>query len=224
MKSFMRLLFVSFLLMGSQDKANAFTDHSFKSAMLYMVGTDLKLDITTEFFAAENFYELKLAGTENTIAGNVLNIKIYYLMSGLHGRIPVFHLRKDTVNLGTLTNVKEIKVEVYLSDYTDTIFIPESISLFLPLHTENIRAIENDMKIFPNPSNGCFTVSSSHDFKGDMFVLNMLGQVVYNEQIHTTLPLRKEIKLEGLSEGIYLLKVENRDRASVHRFNIINNN
>jgi hypothetical protein len=221
MKLFMRLLFICFFLI--QTNAHAQYEDSLKSIRPFVAEGKMNLDITSIIYAAP--YDLVyISHSEYAIVGNVYKLKLHYKHQLSSTGMPGHYPQRDTVNLGVVAdNVKEIQVEMYTVRF-DTVYAPPSISVFLPLHTENISLTENDVKVFPNPNNGSFTISSSQGFKGDMYVLNMMGQVVYSEQINIHVPLRKQIILVGLSEGVYLLKLQNSDSEIVSRFNLIHHN
>lgn len=59
----------------------------------------------------------------------------------------------------------------------------------------------NEISIFPNPSNGEFTVKG---VKGIVEIINSIGQTVYTSEINSD-----ELKVTGLASGIYYLRVVN---------------
>jgi hypothetical protein len=152
-----------------------------------------------------------------------LNLKCYYDISGMWEA--AFCVRADTVDLGIIPErVKIVNVEMYtindLQTLVDTAYVDPPSTLFLPLSIDKIR-LTDEVKIYPNPNNGSFTLSSSYDFKGNIYVLNMLGQTVFNEEVVTERALKKSIQLNGLPAGIYFLKVQDSKGETTHRFNII---
>jgi hypothetical protein len=61
----------------------------------------------------------------------------------------------------------------------------------------------NDVNIYPNPTNGLFTVvTEDNDSKIEIYSVN--GQIVYSEQ---TSSLKTQIDLSKLGKGIYFIKV-----------------
>lgn len=70
--------------------------------------------------------------------------------------------------------------------------------------------------IFPNPNNGRFTLSlkteSSENLR--LNIQNLLGQVVYAEQLSNVTNLNKEINLSKLEKGLYLVNILSENRTS----------
>jgi len=66
----------------------------------------------------------------------------------------------------------------------------------------------NGLVIYPNPSNGMFTVNIDNYENTSLQVLNVLGTVVYDGKLSTN---RTTIDLTGVSKGIYLYKVANKN-------------
>ena len=71
---------------------------------------------------------------------------------------------------------------------------------------ENIK-----FNIYPNPNNGIFSLQINEVENSDFLlnVNNVLGQVVYSENIENTNSLNKEINLSHLQKGIYNLSIFN---------------
>ena len=64
--------------------------------------------------------------------------------------------------------------------------------------------INNDFNIYPNPSNGSFTIKSSkNNSVSNLEVINLLGETVYTENIHSE---NQTINLQYLQNGLYTLK------------------
>ena len=74
---------------------------------------------------------------------------------------------------------------------------------------EAAKAIEG-FSVAPNPNNGQFNVVvTAQKANFDLSVRNMVGQVVYNEQIAVNNTLTKNIDLSNLNKGIYFVSIEN---------------
>lgn len=81
----------------------------------------------------------------------------------------------------------------------------------------------NELMIYPNPSNGTFTVSfetlESLDFEISLF--NTIGKEVYNNSFENVVgEFTQQIAVQDLSSGIYFLEISNRDAKSVNRITI----
>ena len=67
-----------------------------------------------------------------------------------------------------------------------------------------------NFSVSPNPNNGQFKVSIvAPNAKFTLNVRNIMGQVVYTENVSVQNSLKKEINLSNLDKGIYFLSVEN---------------
>jgi len=83
------------------------------------------------------------------------------------------------------------------------------------------NGLDQAIKVFPNPSDGIFTIQGLPQFTGDLVhiqVLNQLGQEVFSK---TSLPedLRADLVLDtGLRQpGIYFLRIRLSDRLFSHK-------
>jgi hypothetical protein len=75
--------------------------------------------------------------------------------------------------------------------------ITQSVSLCTGV--ENHNTIINTLMVYPNPSNGEFTVKG---IEGKVEIINSIGQTVYTSELKTD-----ELKVSGLAEGVYYLYV-----------------
>ncbi|MES2836019.1 MAG: choice-of-anchor tandem repeat GloVer-containing protein [Bacteroidota bacterium] len=67
--------------------------------------------------------------------------------------------------------------------------------------------LNTEVSIYPNPSNGIFTIVSAEKIR-DVVIVNVLGETIYSSQINTS---KTEIDLSNQPEGVYFinLKTEN---------------
>lgn len=65
--------------------------------------------------------------------------------------------------------------------------------------------IDNSFITSPNPSSGNFIISFERIIKGNIEILNILGENIFAENIFNE--SKKEIELKDVSEGIYFVKV-----------------
>jgi len=71
-------------------------------------------------------------------------------------------------------------------------------------------AKEAGVAIFPNPSNGSFTVEFNDNFgKTDVMVVNLLNEVVYENRMETGLGTSLKIDLGDDANGLYFVKLKN---------------
>ncbi len=66
----------------------------------------------------------------------------------------------------------------------------------------------NSVSIYPNPSNGTFTVSVENYENTNLQLLNLLGVVVYEGKLSNN---HTNIDLAGISKGIYFYKIANKN-------------
>lgn len=72
----------------------------------------------------------------------------------------------------------------------------------------------NDILVYPNPSNGLFTISSvANTGKLDVSVVNMLGQTVKSESSKN--PKEVVVDMSSFSKGVYYMKIQMNDGAKL---------
>lgn len=79
---------------------------------------------------------------------------------------------------------------------------------------------EEDVAIYPNPSNGVFTISVSnlHATQVELTILNVIGNEIYRETLsnHES-KLSKTINLDRHAKGLYYVKLEADNYSAVRR-------
>ena len=81
----------------------------------------------------------------------------------------------------------------------------------------------NKLMVFPNPSNGSFTLQGKWNTKGNVHatVTNAVGQVVYTENLSVNNGmLNNTIKLQNVSAGIYTLRLQSEDEYATVKLTI----
>ena len=95
------------------------------------------------------------------------------------------------------------------------------MSISQPNVQDCVTAIEStfqqeNMKVFPNPTKGLFTVSVGKiesPEKVKIVILTMNGQVVLKEKVTLTgLKFEKQIDLSGYPSGMYLLQITSKNK------------
>ncbi len=72
---------------------------------------------------------------------------------------------------------------------------------------------ETDFKIYPNPSNGTFTIDTKeNDYK--LFITDILGAIVYQSEIKN---VKSEIDLSKQPNGIYFINIKTEKGTSVQK-------
>jgi len=79
---------------------------------------------------------------------------------------------------------------------------------------------EEDVAIYPNPSNGVFTISVSNlaAQQVQLTILNVIGNEIYRETLKAGEPrLTKTINLDQHAKGLYYVKLEADNYSAVRR-------
>jgi PKD repeat protein len=95
-----------------------------------------------------------------------------------------------------------------------TLTIPVGITTGI---TKNIA--DETFMVFPNPSSGKVTINTSYTDNFDVAVYNTSGKLVLSRN---TLSNGKELDLQELSKGLYLLQLKDRDNRTISKRIIIN--
>ena len=79
------------------------------------------------------------------------------------------------------------------------------------VNVENID-FENDITVYPNPTNGIVNIYSGIDLvNANISIENIFGQKVYEMNTDLTKASPKSINLSEYSEGVYLISISNKD-------------
>jgi hypothetical protein len=76
------------------------------------------------------------------------------------------------------------------------------------------------LSVFPNPSNGSFSVTSAKELgKGAVLlqVFNPIGALIHSETISGRKKLDQTVRLPSLSKGIYILRISGSDLNVIHK-------
>jgi len=102
----------------------------------------------------------------------------------------------QTLTAGT-HNLTIYKDEVYLMKKTNALSINESPN--------------NNYTIFPNPTNGIFTIDNVQSFE-NVIIYNSIGQAVYENKIHTN---KKTIDISNQANGIYFVHLHSPSKETI---------
>lgn len=79
-------------------------------------------------------------------------------------------------------------------------------------------SFNNNFKVYPNPNNGVFTImneGSAH--KSSVKLLDIQGRVVYDNQFYFTKNGRKQVEVNKLNSGVYILLLQSEGKLEQHR-------
>jgi hypothetical protein len=80
-----------------------------------------------------------------------------------------------------------------------------------PATASNEDVEDVEFSVYPNPSNGQFTVESSNDTNSNDAVISVLdlnGRVVFTKEIQNASRLNETIDVQNLTNGLYLLQIQ----------------
>ena len=94
-----------------------------------------------------------------------------------------------------------------------------SKALLIRMNFGTVNSINEELKlnynIYPNPSDGKFTIDNLTNDTYDLIVNNIYGQqVLLEKQINN---VKKEIDLGFLSKGIYIIEIKNDNNNFTHK-------
>ena len=81
----------------------------------------------------------------------------------------------------------------------------------VPAVLSNEEVIANEFSVYPNPSNGLFTIAGKNTDSANGAVIHILdlnGRVVFTKEVENTSRLNESIDVQNLSNGLYLLQVQ----------------
>ena len=82
------------------------------------------------------------------------------------------------------------------------------------------RSLGN-IKIYPNPSNGDFTLYFTHQGQAKILVYNLLGAVIHQENVIASGQHKMKINLQGLQDGLYLIAVQTGEETYLQKLKIL---
>lgn len=85
----------------------------------------------------------------------------------------------------------------------------------------SVDGFDMEFKVFPNPTDGQVFISATQSKEGDMFLelLDMLGRQMSTERFSGQV-VERYLDLQGLSEGVYLLRMTSADGIQTQRLEI----
>jgi hypothetical protein len=101
---------------------------------------------------------------------------------------------------------------------------PQTVDYLLNMSWETGSAVDNSdlmtsMNVYPNPTNGKFTVSISNAEATDMILelVNISGQVVYRNEVKAAYSYNEDIDASTFAKGVYYLKVNSDKGVKVEK-------
>ncbi|MFT5723228.1 MAG: aminopeptidase N [Bacteroidia bacterium] len=100
----------------------------------------------------------------------------------------------------------------------DSIDFDPNLWVLAASEVTNVKDVEKDIILFPNPSSYEITISSfGHNFKG-FKIYNSVGQLCIEQPFESSQKLFKIVNIEGLTNGIYFVELYDDESAVTRRF------
>lgn len=160
-------------------------------------------------------FRVSLVNQRNLIAGGIFKTNVSTGTSGW---------QQATINMTYINSLTPDTMWVLISSSSldknpkaGSILWLDDASVTLPTGVEELMIAENSIEIYPNPSNGVFTIQSiaSNDELQFVEVYNMLG-----EKIHTSEKSKLSaytVDLSYQSKGIYFVKVYRGEKCTTKK-------
>lgn len=98
--------------------------------------------------------------------------------------------------------------ETHITPTGDASFSDITIDWVPSANTTNIKTVNKNISIYPNPTNGILNLNFDKSFNvSRIIVANIYGEIVYNEFIRKEISDKKELNLQKLPAGVYFVEV-----------------
>lgn len=167
------------------------------------------------------FQLLADGGTHNNVSVvgigiyNASNIAYYALTNSLGKNSQYINSRIATINAAIdIYGVCSIESQS-VSDAWDAVEVPGIAVWCFPQGTQHRGLEKFDMNIFPNPSNGVFSLKTTIPIFGSIEIYSIQGQRISQINVDN----KNEVLINvSLPAGVYFLKVINNDKTYAKRF------
>ncbi|MFY7734492.1 MAG: T9SS type A sorting domain-containing protein [Bacteroidia bacterium] len=121
---------------------------------------------------------------------------------------------QTTTPINTAWNKDRIYTLAFLQNAADKTILNVAKSTNNKTSNIGIKSIHDlGIKVYPIPANNYLTIEQSSNVNTQISLINILGEVVLNKQIHYS----ENIDLSGLSKGIYFLSLENSNGKAIQK-------
>ncbi len=100
---------------------------------------------------------------------------------------------------------------------------PQTVDYLLNMSFQGLgiddNALTSSMKVYPNPTQGMFTVSISNAEASDLTLelVNISGQTVYRNEVKSVYSYTEEIDASSFAKGVYYLKVNDGEEVKIEK-------
>lgn len=166
------------------------------------------------FIIRMNFYDPCEAFSSNTVAVNAScsTCNDGSATVSVSGGIPPYHYSWN--NSDTTANITNLLPGEYIVNITDEAGCSTSDTITVSFPDEINDLSSNMISIFPNPSNGDFSITIDKNISGsvNIEIIDVSGKVIYSEAM-----INGKLNISDLADGVYTLKIKNNDQVFTKR-------
>ncbi|GAB4295401.1 MAG: hypothetical protein Kow0068_20030 [Marinilabiliales bacterium] len=119
-----------------------------------------------------------------------------------------------TLSLLTYTNVTDFQFAFLYEGLDGAAVYIDDVKIDYPVNSENSIVKENDIRIYPNPTNGRLYITATNN--SVVTVYNIVGDIVYSGILN-----KPYIDISDLDNGSYIVKVNNGTNISTKKISLI---
>lgn len=198
---------------GSKVKASIQPASKFQNdTVTVQLGTSAKYTITAADTAA-GYVVLNLFVPVSLTPGDYYAVAELFSTGGLN---PISILDDQTVGQPSVQSMISLLDNTVTPPAQSSYTNGTAVGVRMITHLSNIGLSENQINgvsIYPNPSNGVFTITNDNNATNEIAIFDMLGKQVYS----TTATSSKKVDLSANGTGVYLVKVSNENGSIVKR-------
>ena len=128
------------------------------------------------------------------------------------------------INIDNIANAADITgfkiLQPDATDNTDFAFHNIDVDVLDTLSTEEFTSLDNEVTIYPNPSNGIITIKNSGVALNEVTVTDINGRVIATQNLNgITTDVNLDLSLK-LSSGLYLMTISSESTSTVKKLTI----
>jgi PKD repeat protein len=119
----------------------------------------------------------------------------------------------NTIDLTGWVGMQNIRIMFESYHYLGNNIFIDNVTLFTTVAVDPVKVSGTTVALYPNPSSGTFTLNVTNS-PSDIYmeIMNLSGQIIFHQKFYTADGnLLKQIDLENLPKGIYLVEVKGKD-------------
>lgn len=120
----------------------------------------------------------------------------------------------NTTNAADITGVKIIPSDA--DDLNDFAFHNISVDVLNTLTSNTIKKFNNNITVFPNPSNGIFTIRHNNTVLKSIYIYSSAGDIVFYQNFSEAIIKKKQFNINSiLASGVYLIEIISKKERSI---------